>query len=313
MTPSRHPAGALPDAMAYLLPLGMPDPWQQAVSRAAQMLAPTWEVRPHPHTLHALAFTLYTVATEQNQSAQNISVTAVRAALEESGQDQDGEPVGLRRRIYAALDSSEILGADKGPGTMNDVWFALQDQDEQDWEDAFSELRPSDLRYATAALREILAELDDDAALPAPPASAGALTIPVSGTVRVLSRNSVLPITCSDCRSGRGGELQVDGPAATYVCADGHHTAHHLLEAVRVRNAAAFAAADRPSAENSPVERFLATQVAEIADQIVQRGRASGHPAFATTGSRPEPGQDFYLVTPDVQADTDPSRPLFYG
>ncbi|WP_192583596.1 hypothetical protein [Streptomyces albicerus] len=84
------------------------------------------------------------------------------------------------------------------------------------------------------------------------------LTIPVGRCVQVVSTNAIMTIKCDTCASCMGGSLRVDGPAATFVCAEGHTTDECRLEARRVRNALAYAGT--PTGAEAAVEGdFLVT------------------------------------------------------
>lgn len=232
------PHRTLPDEMAYLLPTTAPDVWRDAVARAAQLLAPSWDERPS--NLKALSFILLTLSVEREQSPESIPLQAVAEELSAQGE----EPQELSRRIKAAGTTAGVLGNGYGPDTLDTLWTDLSS-----WLEAPGEPmgdapgHPPALWAAVGRLHEVINGLD--AAIirqtPVPHPSLGALTISVGRYAQVVSTDAIQPIKCDTCASCEGGSLRVDGPAVTFVCTEGHTTADHRLEVWRVRNALAHA------------------------------------------------------------------------
>ncbi|KOG29522.1 hypothetical protein ADK35_02200 [Streptomyces viridochromogenes] len=249
------PHRTLPDEMAYLLPTTAPDAWRAAVARAAQLLAPSWDERPN--NLKALSFIVLTLAVEREQPPESLPLQAVTEELSAQGE----EPQDLSQRIKAAGTTAGVLGNGYGPDTLDTVWTDLSS-----WLEAPGEPmgdapgHPPALWAAVGRLHEAISGLDAASIrqAPVPLPSPGALTISVGRHVQVVSTNAIRPITCDTCASCEGGSLRVDGPAVTFVCAEGHTTADHRLEVRRVRNALVHA--DVPIRADVAVEGdFLVT------------------------------------------------------
>ncbi|MFE7272546.1 hypothetical protein [Streptomyces sp. NPDC057623] len=232
------PSRTLPDEMAYLLPTTAPDVWRAAVARAAQLLAPTWD--EHPGNIGALSFILLTLSVEREQSPQSIPL----AVTVENLRAQGGEPEELSRRIEAAGVTAGVLGAGDGPGPLDTLW-----RDMSSWLEAPGEPmsdvpgHPPVLWAAVRGLHDVISPLGEAVIrqTPVPLSSLGALTILVGRYVQIVTASAIRPVKCDTCAGCEGGVLRVDGPAVTFVCAEGHTTAHHQLEVRRVRNALAYA------------------------------------------------------------------------
>jgi len=249
------PHRTLPDEMAYLLPTTAPDVWRAAVARAAQLLAPSWDERPND--LKALAFILLTLSVEREQPSESIPLAAVAEDLGAQGE----EPRELSRRIEAAGMTVGVLGNGYGPDPLDTLW-----RDLSRWQEAPGEPMgdapgwPPALWAAVGRLQERISGLDEVVLrrTPVPVPSLGALTISVGRYVRVVTTNSIEAVMCDSCDGCEGGSLLVDGPAVTFVCAEGHTTADHRLDVWRVRNALAYAGL--PVGADVAVERdFLVT------------------------------------------------------
>lgn len=249
------PHRTLPDEMAYLLPTTAPDVWRAAVARAAQLLAPSWDERPNG--LKALAFILLTLSVEREQPPESISPAAVAEALSDQGE----EPHELSRRIEAAGTTAGVLGDGYGPDTLDTLWTDLKS-----WQEApgdpmgDAEGWPPALWAAVGRLHERISGLDEAVIrrTPVPVPSPGALTISVGRYVQAVATDAIRPIKCDTCDGCEGGSLRVDGPAVTFVCAEGHTTANPRLDVWRVRNALAYAGL--PTGSDATVERdFLVT------------------------------------------------------
>jgi hypothetical protein len=226
------PHRTLPDQMAYLLPTTAPDVWRTAVERAAQLLAPSWNERPT--SLQALSFILLTLSVERQQPPASIPPEAVAEEL----RTQAEEPQALSRRIDAAGATAGVLGNGYGPGTLDTLWTGLSSWLEASGDDD-AEGHPPAFWTAVGRLYEVIRGLDgaDIRATPVPLPAPGAWTISVGRHVQVVTPASIRAVTCDTCADGEGGALHVDGPAVTFVCAQGHTTADHRLGVWHVRNA----------------------------------------------------------------------------
>jgi hypothetical protein len=232
------PPRTLPDEMAYLLPAAAPDVWRAAVARAAQLLAPTWDERPG--NIGAFSFSLLMLSVEREQHPQSVPLSVTVENLRAQG----GEPEGLSRRIGEAGVSAGVLGGGDGPGPLDTLWRGLSS-----WLEAPGEPmgdapgHPPVLWAAVRGLHDVISPLDEAAIrqTPVPLPSLTTLTVLVGRHVQIVAARAIQPVTCDTCAGCEGGVLRVDGPAVTFVCAEGHTTAHHRLEVRRVRNALAYA------------------------------------------------------------------------
>ncbi|MEU6379560.1 hypothetical protein [Streptomyces sp. NPDC046909] len=232
------PPRTLPDEMAYLLPTTAPDVWRAAVARAAQLLAPTWDDRPGD--IGALSFVLLTLSVEREEPPQSIPLAVTAEYLRAQGR----EPEELSRRIEAAGQSAGVLGVGDGSGPLDRLWRNLSS-----WLEAPGEPmgdapgQPPVLWTAVRGLHDVISSLDeaDIRQTPVPLPSLSTLTVLVSRYVQIVTARAIRPVKCDTCTGSEGGVLRVDGPEVTFVCAEGHTTAHDRLEVRRVRNALAYA------------------------------------------------------------------------
>lgn len=225
------PHRTLPDEMAYLLPTTAPDVWRASVERAAHLLEPSWNGRPT--NLKALSFILLTLSVERQQPPASIPLEALAEELNAQAE----EPQALSRRIDAAGATVGVLGNGYGPGTLDTLWTNLSSWLEASDDDA--EGHPPAFWTAVGRLHEVIRGLDgaDIRAAPVPLPSPGAWTISVGRYVQVVTPDSIQAVKCDTCTDGEGGALHMDGPAVTFVCAQGHTTADHRLGVWHVRNA----------------------------------------------------------------------------
>ncbi|MFI9829655.1 hypothetical protein ACIHIX_18420 [Streptomyces sp. NPDC051913] len=226
------PPRTLPDDMAYLLPTTAPNVWRDAVTRAAHLLAPSWNERPT--SLTALSFILLTLSVERRQPPASVPLEAVAEEL----RTQAEEPLALSRRIDAAGATAGVLGNAHAPGTLDTLWTNLSSWLEVSGDDD-AEGHPPAFWAAVGRLHEVIRSLDgaDILATPVPLPSPGTWTISVGRYVQVVTTDSIQAVKCDACASGEGGALRVDGPAVTFVCAQEHTTADHRLGVWHVRNA----------------------------------------------------------------------------
>ncbi|MEU5428482.1 hypothetical protein AB0H73_23245 [Streptomyces olivoreticuli] len=240
----------LPDAMGYLVASSAPQPWREAVARAAQLLTPGWDdLRGQGSMLGTLALALYTLAHERQQTAVDVPVEVVKEALEEQEHPHTPEPCRLQQRMKDALTATGQYRW--GPDLQFDgtaVWRVYRDL-VHDWspeeETSDSEPGPTDLCRAVHRLQELLAGLDADRAtlLPEAPEPTGPIRITVTGWVRTVRYGGAsaasISVRCPTCNALEGGTLLVDGPDATCTCANGHTFTQPTLSGPHIRNALA--------------------------------------------------------------------------
>ncbi|MFJ2812160.1 hypothetical protein [Streptomyces sp. NPDC087294] len=208
------------------------------MARAAQLLAPGWD--EHPDGINTLSFIMLTLSVERQQPPESIPFATVAEELRAQGE----EPLELSRRIEAAGTTAGVLGTGCGPDTLDTMWTDLSS-----WLEAPGEPmgdapgHPPALWAAVGRLREVISGLDESVIrqTPVPLPSPRALTISVGHHVQVVTTAAIQPVKCDTCAGGEGGSLRVDGPAVTFVCAEGHTTADRRLEVRRVLNALAHA------------------------------------------------------------------------
>ncbi|MEU1307833.1 hypothetical protein ABZ419_02900 [Streptomyces cinnamoneus] len=235
----------LPQAMGDLLPTDSPSEWRAAVHRAAQLLAPSWPTAPAERApvggLAALGLILYALHLTHDQDPAAVPVRGLRDALD-SRLDIDKEPYDLKKLVVGALREaghqfcvsddvmcrvkSRLLRREEPPA---DVPFGL----------GGGVPGPSELRFVAASLKEALSALDEEtaAALPPAPEPAGPVSVTVTGQVCVVTENSKVPMTCTECQQSEGAKLTVDGDRVTYTCTMGHASISRSLGAEHVRRA----------------------------------------------------------------------------
>ncbi|WP_414167195.1 hypothetical protein ACMATS_06175 [Streptoverticillium reticulum] len=234
----------LPVEMGYLLPTNALQDWADAVTRAAQLLAPAWGDGDRP-ALRTLTFTLYTLGHEHGQPAGDVALDAMRDAL--SGRkDYDGEPMELKDRIRAVLETQGHVSHTDRTFKETAVYRIYRDLTYQ-WEprEIMSDMGagPSHMQHAAGRLTGLLAELDDvqAAGLPAAPTPTGPVTVKVAGKVFLISYGgggaALQFVQCGECEQHHGGSVLVDGSNVTFTCGNGHATNDRRLTATRVRNA----------------------------------------------------------------------------
>ncbi|MGI5526821.1 hypothetical protein ACQEVX_05140 [Streptomyces syringium] len=250
MTHDTAPAGrTLPDAMGYLIASTAPQPWREAVARAAQLLTPGWDnLRGQGPSLGTLALTLYTLAHERQQPAADVPVEMVKEALRQ--EHPNTEPYQLQQRMEAALKTTGQARPSTGDREWREtpveriyqdlvhVWYP--EEQTSDWAPG-----PTAMCLAVQRLQEHMAGLDEDRAtlLPEAPEPTGPIRITVTGRVRTVRYGggtaASVPVRCPHCDALEGGTLLVDGPEATYTCANDHTLPHPQLGGPHIRNALA--------------------------------------------------------------------------
>ncbi|WP_116211621.1 hypothetical protein [Streptomyces olivoreticuli] len=249
MTHDTEPTGrTLPDAMGYLVASSAPQPWREAVARAAQLLTPGWDnLRGQGSLLGTLALALYTLAHERQQPPADVPVEVVKEALEHQEQPHTPEPYELQQRMKDALTATGQVRS--GPDLHETpVWRVYRglvhvwhpEVETSDWEPG-----PSEMSCAVQRLRELMAGLDADRAmlLPEAPEPTGPIRITVTSWVRTVRYGGAsaasISVRCPTCNALEGGTLLVDGPDATCTCANGHTFTQPTLSGPHIRNALA--------------------------------------------------------------------------
>ncbi|MFJ6384633.1 hypothetical protein ACIQI7_32080 [Kitasatospora sp. NPDC092039] len=247
---ARRVLADLPTAMGLLCWRAAPAAWRDAVARAARLLGPSWAQDPDRDRLGVLALLFYALADERAVAVGDVPLEAVRSVL---AVDDRGLAWHLERRIRRILD-------EQGHSPYRDLRSPQRDREESplwriqhrlihvqmpDEPTMMAEPRPSRLAEQVDVLLALLAGTTEaeERLLPEAPLPVGALRVRIDGgRVYRWSGGMVVgavPVACTPCGTLPGGTVLVDGPDATYLCANGHTARPGLLSAPHVRVAVA--------------------------------------------------------------------------
>ncbi|WP_161790168.1 hypothetical protein [Streptacidiphilus carbonis] len=245
------PVTPLSEALSYLLYPDAGVVWHAAARQAARLLAPAWqEVEADEYAqdrLECLALTVYALADETINAPAMVPVQAIRNALKQAVQQiadsDDGEPQKLKYRIMDALLWTDRTGAVPGDAvgrpSVHELYSRLIVPDWHIGQDRpYLPLGPSVMVALLPWLSDRLSRIDETGLRPAPE-PAGTLTVNVSGKVwtaaSVGTADTRKFVACPLCGPVQGATIIVDRAEVTLVCANRHRSHPKELSAPVVR------------------------------------------------------------------------------
>ncbi|MCX5207556.1 hypothetical protein OG897_39900 [Streptomyces sp. NBC_00237] len=229
----------LPLALSLLVSSTSSERWRGAVGEAARLLAPGWDDDSYISDLGTLALVLH-LRAQDDRLPQKVPVQEILATL--APVDAAGEPEFVQESWELLRQTGEappIAGqVEEGAGQ---VWLVQRDLGDRYLGGDMDELHgpgPSAFQSATARLRALLADLDEERreALYVVPVPSGSVQVQAAGGVKVITTGSVMAMRCTHkgCPA-EGGTVIVDGMRARYVCPDGHTSSPRTLAPAHAR------------------------------------------------------------------------------